>query len=190
MIRKLAITMLVAGCEPAPDHMLADEEPAAIDLPAREWCDDVRAWPDDALAIERELHDAIDDARSDGGRCGTLGYFVPSDPLVVDGALTCAARKHARDMDAREYFAHVDPEGGNVVARMKDAGYVAAESSELIAAGDVAATAIVDIAWLAGDPHCAALLAPEWQRVGMARQPTQHDDRGAYWVVVLATEPG
>lgn len=189
MMRTLAITLLLLGCEPAPEHMLADETPAAIHLPHVQYCDDVREWPDGALAIERELHDAIDDARADGGRCGTLGYFVPSDPLLVDGALTCAARKHARDMDAREFFAHADPDGDNVVARMKDAGYVAAESSELIAAGDVAATAIVDVAWLVSDPHCAALLAPEWRRIGMARQPTQHDDRGAYWVVVLATEP-
>jgi uncharacterized protein YkwD len=169
--------------------MSYDEDVEPVTLPHAKYCDDVRDWPDDATAIERELAIAIDDARAHARRCGELGLFAASSPLGQDGALTCAARKHARDMDARKYFAHVDPDGLTVVARMRDAGYVAAESSELIAAGDVEPTAIVDIAWLASDPHCAALLAPEWSRIGIARQPTEHDDRGAYWVVVLATDP-
>ncbi len=180
--------MLALACESAPERE-HDDEPAALELPELPWCDEVREWTDASSTRALELAIAIDDAREAGGRCGQLGIFVPSRPLATDGALTCAAREHAADMEARAYFGHADPDGDNAVARMRDAGYVADLSTELIAAGDVAAQTVIDLLWLPSDAHCAALLAPEWTRVGIAHHPSADEERGAFWVVVLATEP-
>jgi uncharacterized protein YkwD len=174
----------LAGCEAAPER--GDAE--AIELPELAWCDGAREWPDEASAREQELFALLEQLREQGGRCGTLGVFAPAEPLEQDGALQCAAREHAIDMAARDYFAHADPEGANAVTRMGEAGYVAAESTELLAAGTISADAVIELLWLPSDLHCAALRAPEWQRAGIGYRDDD-GERGALWVVVLATEP-
>jgi uncharacterized protein YkwD len=66
-----------------------------------------------AAELERRIYDLINRERRD--RKVTL--------LVEDEALSRIARAHSRDMAARHFFDHVNPDGQDPTARGKRAGY-------------------------------------------------------------------
>ncbi len=186
-LRRAVLTLALAcACDPGEP---VDERDAA--LPDVEACAGVQEWPADPQ--ESALFDAIEHVRSQGIACGALGRAAPSDALVESGALTCAARVHARDMADRDYFEHEDPDGRLPWHRIADAGFSTVLATELIAHGETDAHALVETVWLPSDPHCGALAAEAWTHVGLARwatgEPPPDADTPAptWWVVVLAT---
>ncbi|MEM9032738.1 MAG: CAP domain-containing protein [Pseudomonadota bacterium] len=48
---------------------------------------------------------------------------APKEALAVDAELSQAARDHSQDMDARNFFAHTNPDGQSPSARAAEAGY-------------------------------------------------------------------
>ena len=88
------------------------------------------------------------------------------------GALEAAARRHAADMVARRYFAHVSPTGGTVDKRARRAGYLTAPcwvvGEDLGWAPPDAATAqaVVD-AWMDSPSHRAVILDPSFRDIGI-----------------------
>lgn len=174
-------------CACDPGDPLAERDAAIPDVEA---CADVAEWP--ASAAEAELAGAIAEVRMRGVECGALGRAAPSEPLVEDGALTCAARVHARDMAERDVFEHEDADGRLAWHRIADAGVSTVLATELIAHGETDARALVENVWLPSDPHCGALAAESWTHVGVARwstgEPPPDPDTPAptWWVVVLA----
>jgi len=87
--------------------------------------------------------------------------------LAHDAALTRAARRHARDMVVRGYFAHERP-GWTFAGRLAAAGWTGSRAGEAIAWGcGTRATARATVrSWLDSPPHRAILLGPH-ARVGI-----------------------
>jgi uncharacterized protein YkwD len=89
-----------------------------------------------------------------------------------DGALEVAAQRHAADMVARGYFAHVSPTGGTVDKRAGRAGYLTAEcwvvGEDLGWAPPGAASAqAVVAAWMHSPSHRAVILDPAFRDIGI-----------------------
>jgi hypothetical protein len=92
-------------------------------------------------------------------------------PLRLDDALTAAAKAHAEDMTARDYFSHIAPDGTSVMGRYLEAGGSRAVTvAENIGAcgpcpaGDV--TAHLHQGWMNSDGHRANILDPGLDRFG------------------------
>jgi hypothetical protein len=91
--------------------------------------------PADQLFLE-ELNDARANPAAYGQSIGVdLSYIAPSPPLAWDGRLVQAATLDAQDMNARNFFAHVNPDGLGPGDRIANAGYPAMAWGESIAAG-------------------------------------------------------
>src|SRR4051812_49776079 len=108
-------------------------------------------------------------------------------------ALTLAARRHAADMVARGYFAHVSPTGGTVDRRARRTGYLLeapcwALGEDLGWAPPPLATAqAVVTAWMASPSHRSVVLDRDFREIGVAvagRAPAG-DGAGATFVLEL-----
>lgn len=201
----LAAALATACAEPGDDDDDTDTDTdddaalAEIALPRVDACDAVRSWPEDRSAREQRLLAAIADARDDGGRCPDGRRFAPQAIPATEGALVCAARNLAVTLATADDFGHVDGDEATFVDRLADAQWSTTLATELVAAGDVEPEVVVDDIWRGSAPHCAALHAAAWTRVGVAvverAVPDPADDPeapmtwGAYWVVVLSAEP-
>ncbi|ELZ18687.1 CAP domain-containing protein [Natrinema limicola] len=67
----------------------------------------------DRAAVERGIHEAVNDERTARGL----------NELAFDTELRDIAREHSRDMAERDYFSHTSPEGDTFADRYADAGY-------------------------------------------------------------------
>jgi uncharacterized protein YkwD len=113
-------------------------------------------------------------------------------PLQRAGALAAAAQRHAADMVARRYFAHVSPSGGTVDKRARRAAYLTAPCWALgedlgWAPPQVATAEAVVRAWMESPKHRAVILDPEFRDIGIGivtRAPTG-DGSGATFVLEL-----
>src|SRR3954451_19740210 len=92
----------------------------------------------------------------------------PAAPLAL------AARRHAADMVARGYFAHVSPTGGTVDRRARRTGYLLeapcwALGEDLGWAPPALATAeAVVAAWMASPSHRSVVLDRDFREIGVA----------------------
>ena len=119
-------------------------------------------------------------------------------PVRPAPALALAARRHAADMAARGYFAHVSPTGGTVERRARRAGYLDdapcwALGEDLgVAPPSVATAQAVVAAWMASPSHRSVVLDPDFREVGVAVAggAPAGDGTGATFVLELgATMP-
>lgn len=99
--------------------------------------------------------------------------------------LRTAARRHAEDMHARDYFDHhapsPAPHGSDLLSRLKSAGYPLRSAGENLASGQ-ATPRRATVAWLTSPGHCRNLLDPAFDEIGVGRAA------GApIWVQVLGT---
>ena len=94
-------------------------------------------------------------------------------PLRVNQRLSKAARRHAEDMVARDYFAHDTQGGGNFVDRIEQAGYVAPHSfpslGEDLAAGsgDLGSARAIVKSWMESPGHRANILNRKFRELGI-----------------------
>ena len=97
--------------------------------------------------------------------------------LTRDDRLDVAARRHARDMVARQYFAHRSPEGRHSSDRIRSAGYLASASAwvvgENLAWGtyDRATPRAIVAAWMASPGHRANILDRRYRQIGVGLAP-------------------
>src|SRR3954471_14177547 len=88
------------------------------------------------------------------------------------GALEVSAQRHAADMVARRYFAHVSPSGGTVDKRARRAGYltgpcwILGEDLGWAPPSVASAQAVVD-AWMESPSHRAVILDPRFREIGI-----------------------
>src|SRR4051812_19271025 len=107
-------------------------------------------------------------------------------------ALELAAQRHAADMVARRYFAHVSPSGGTVDKRARRAGYL---TEPCWAVGEdlgwappaVASAQAVVAAWMTSPKHRAVILDGDFREggVGLAARAPTGDGVGATFVLEL-----
>lgn len=87
-------------------------------------------------------------------------------PLAWDEAAARAAYEHSWDMDLRQYFDHVNPDGKDPGDRLTEAGVAWTLVGENIARGHPDPAAVVQ-GWLESPAHRANLLTPAYTRVGI-----------------------
>jgi uncharacterized protein YkwD len=111
-------------------------------------------------------------------------------PVRRDDALEAVAQRHAVDMVARGYFAHVSPSGGTVDKRARRAGYLTAacwalgEDLARAPAALASAHAVVG-AWMASPGHRSVILDPDFGEGGIGLVPRVPDGDGATFVLEL-----
>lgn len=138
----------------------------------------------DIKTVEKMIHDRINQER--------LKHNLPT--LREDEALSRVARKHSKDMAARNYFSHTSPEGHGYFYRYQKNGYacgITVEGVLLTGAENIfqfpltapasqgakghqhdrhimeriAASAVQD--WMASSKERENILSPTWQREGI-----------------------
>ena len=93
--------------------------------------------------------------------------------LTLNRKLSDAARRHARDMVRRDYFAHDSLGGGTFVDRIRESGYMKGAGSwsvgENLAWGshDRAAPRAITSMWMNSAGHRANILSSSFREVGI-----------------------
>jgi uncharacterized protein YkwD len=127
----------------------------------------------------------VNDARAAGQRCGGRRY-EPAPPLRLNARLGAAALAHSREMARTGRFEHEGARGDTPAERVQRAGYDARRIGENIAAGPTSAEEVVR-GWLDSPGHCANLMDPRFEEMGLAYDADARSRGGIYWTQVFAT---
>lgn len=125
----LAAGVLFAGASPRlPAQQYDHGDPTPDEQLVLELINRARANPDaEGARLGLDLREGLHPQEASG-----LG---PRPPLAFHADLIAAARAHARDMHARHFFDHVNPDGLGPGERARRAGYAWTRVGENIAAG-------------------------------------------------------
>jgi len=88
-------------------------------------------------------------------------------PLKLDPVLSQAAKNKGEDMLAKDYWAHVSPDGVEPWKFFLDAGYKYRYAGENLARDFSNAASAVD-AWMASPSHRENMLSPKYEEIGIA----------------------
>lgn len=163
----------VGGCLPTTSE-------GTVDFSTSDWD---AAW----VAFEDDVLERVNDERATGGTCGGQS-FPASGPLEVDPILRGLARSYSRRMAEDGFFDHVDPDGADPFDRMEAAGFSGATPwGENIAAG-YPDPAEVMAGWMTSPGHCANILEPAFQvmGVGFYQLPDDPAELETYWTQEFA----
>ncbi len=108
------------------------------------------------------------------------------EPLLYSKTLEQAADAMASDIVARNFFAHVDPDGNSPVERALAAGFCHEYVGENLATGYRDVASVME-GWKASEGHNANLLHSEYVFVGIGVVRTAQG--GAVWVQDFAFDP-
>jgi uncharacterized protein YkwD len=160
-IRRLLLVALLVAATPLADGAVVAAEP--------------QLDPDEE---RQRVLEVVNQARSTQTECGTEATFEAAAPLELDDRLTTAAEAHSRDMRERGELTHEGHDGSTVAQRVEGEGYDWLRVAENVALGPRTAEEVV-AGWLASDEHCANMMDPAMEHLGIGRD-------GAYWTQVLA----
>ncbi len=117
-------------------------------------------------ATEQRVLDLTNQARATARTCGSASYPAAA-PLTWNASLATAARGHAADMAAKNYFSHTSQDGRTFDVRIANAGYNGYSAlGENIAAGQPTADAVV-AGWLTSPGHCANIMSASFRELGV-----------------------
>jgi uncharacterized protein YkwD len=171
----LTVALLVASCGGGSDDP-SPEAPAPSSAAAAD-C----GLPDfQASALAR-----INQYRAAGASCRTAGQFAPAPPMVWNNLLLQAATGHSQDMAEKDYFSHTSQDGRSVADRVDATGYRWSAIAENIAAGYATVNEVID-GWMASDGHCANVMNPALQEVGLACIASTTSTYNNYWTMNAA----
>jgi hypothetical protein len=88
-------------------------------------------------------------------------------PLTLNPELTHAAQLKANDMFAKDYWAHVSPDGTTPWVWIRDSGYDYLYAGENLARGFTTSSDVVT-AWMNSPEHRANMLSPNYTDIGFA----------------------
>jgi uncharacterized protein YkwD len=94
-------------------------------------------------------------------------------PLELNGRLARAARRHARDMNRRNYFSHESLGGGSFLDRIRRTGYLRGAGRWTVgenlawASGGKAAPRTITQMWMNSPGHRANILSASFREVGI-----------------------
>lgn len=109
-------------------------------------------------------------------------------PLQLNAKLSAAAADKARDMFAKQYWAHISPTGTTPWAWFKKVDYNYVEAGENLARGFGTSGGVVT-AWMNSVDHRANILDPNYSDVGFAVQRGVLDGKATTLVVALYGQP-
>jgi uncharacterized protein YkwD len=130
------------------------------------YCDEMRDWPAEAIAFEEGMLRLVNGYRTSGSICGPSTH-----PLQAAPALRCAARLHSRDMNERDFYQHINPDGDGPYDRMEAVGYTLGPWGENIFKGPTTAEEAMD-GFMESPGHCANIMSPEFSAVGIGVHDT------------------
>jgi uncharacterized protein YkwD len=133
----------------------------AEDVVPPAFCDEVSDWDPEALALEEEMLRLINLHRTEGSTCGGPTHALQSAP-----ALRCAARLHSKDMDERDFYQHVNPDGDDPRQRMEAVGFTEGPWAENIVKGPRSAEKAME-GFMESPAHCSNIMSPELGVVGI-----------------------
>jgi hypothetical protein len=90
-------------------------------------------------------------------------------PLTLNPELTHAAQMKATDMFAKDYWAHVSPDGTTPWVWIRDSGYDYLYAGENLARGFTSSSDVVT-AWMNSPEHRSNMLSPNYTDIGFAVQ--------------------
>ncbi len=128
----------------------------------------------------------VNDHRARGADCGRAGNFAAAPALAWHDALFVAASGHSADMAARDYFAHVSPEGTDSGDRVTAAGYRWSAVAENIAGGPTSVAEVI-AGWIDSDGHCANVMSPALRDIAVACVASDSATFDSYWTMNLGT---
>jgi uncharacterized protein YkwD len=108
--------------------------------------------------------------------------------LRLNGRLSAAAARHARDMVRRRYFSHFSPSGSSFLQRIKRVGYLSRARSwsagENIAwgSGGLGTPRAIVRAWMNSQGHKANILSRRFREMGLGIARRSPRGRGATYV--------
>lgn len=88
-------------------------------------------------------------------------------PLSLDSNLTTAAHMKAKDMFAKNYWAHIGPDGTTPWIFIKQAGYNYVYAGENLARGFTSSSDVVK-AWMTSPTHRANIVSSKYKDIGFA----------------------
>ena len=128
----------------------------------------------------------INQLRAAGANCRTGGTFAPAAALTWSTLLTQSAEAHTQDMVANNFFSHTGSNGSTLANRVDATGYTWSSLGENIAAGYPGLDAVL-AGWMGSDGHCANLMNPSFNQVGLVCVPgTSATTYNNYWTMDLA----
>ena len=130
--------------------------------------------------------EAINQRRAAGATCGSRGTFAAAAPLRWNSLLADASAGHSADMATQNYFSHTSADGRTMSDRVSATGYSSASLGENIAAGYADIASVID-GWMRSDGHCANIMNPSFDEMGLACVKGAAGSRyGQYWTQNLA----
>ncbi|MEO8064458.1 MAG: CAP domain-containing protein [Pseudomonadota bacterium] len=152
---------------------------AAIALTSGTYAADATVGRMSSATVRARVVELVNVARSKGRKCGAE-KFAAAQPLSTSRQLDDAAGDHARNMARRNFFAHRGADGSQPKDRVLRAGYGSRLTGENIAFGPESAEEVV-AGWLASPGHCANIMEPEFQHIGVGVATGSKRGR-IYWV--------
>lgn len=152
---------------------------AATDAPELEACGDETAQP--ALVLQR-----LNELRARADAPCLSAAKATARPLAWESHLARSAHEQAVDLALHDRVSHTDARQRGFALRLRGAGYRAAGAGEMLAAGQESLAETLN-AWLASPAHCASLMKPEYNEVGIAcvqRRGTRYE---RFWVAHIGT---
>lgn len=141
-------------------------------------------WDPEWAGLECEVLELVNQHRAAGADCGEYGSFGSTGPLAMQDQLREAARFHSQWMGDTGSFSHESPGGPNGddwVDRIENAGYTGYTTlGENIAAGSATAQGVID-QWMSSDPHCANIMEPAFEDIGVGYAYAEGSEYGHYW---------
>jgi uncharacterized protein YkwD len=107
-------------------------------------------------------------------------------PLLLQPALTEAARAHSRDLAKWDRISHFGSDGSNPWDRVKRAGYPAKLAAENVGTGQVDIEEVVK-GWQASPGHNKNLLLPDAQHMGIALVQDTKTEFKTFWTLVIGS---
>lgn len=110
-------------------------------------------------------------------------------PLAERPQLTAAAEEKLRDMFARQYFAHDNPDGEGIATAVRAAGYAYLRVGENLALGNFPSDQALVEAWMASPGHRANILERRFTEIGVAVGEGRFQDQRAWLAVQVFALP-
>lgn len=187
-VASAALLVLLASCGGGGGGDAGDD--ATADAPAA---------PDGAASVPEQARcgiadfataalAAVNQRRAAGATCGSRGVFAAAAPLRWSTQLAEASAAHSADMATLNYFSHTSADGRSMADRVNATGYAWASLGENIAAGYTGIDSVVE-GWMRSDGHCANLMNPDFDEMGLACVVGAAGSRYShYWTQNLARE--
>ncbi len=142
--------------------------------------------------FEDEVLWRVNQERAQGATSGGTAY-PPAPPLVGEQMLQNAAKWHSDDMALRDFVAHVNPDGDDMVDRVTAEGYPWWALAENVAAGYATPAGVV-AGWMGSPGHCANIMNATYTQVGIGHARDTDDTHAPpythYWTMNLGLPAG